>query len=210
MIEINLLPEELRPKRTSSIDFSQVLQAKVVFIIVGCAVALHLLLIGVGLMNNKRVNAMRLKWQGLTSKSKEIERLQKELKEVKQKVPLIEQLIENRVCWAQKLSQASNLIVSGLWLSEFSVRAEKEDLPGQGEQMVKMLTIRGSAASRTKDEPALIGIFMQNLKDDPSFSADFSDIELGPIRKRMIKDTEVMDFVLFCRFKPEREKALQR
>ena len=80
----------------------------------------------------------------------------------------------------------------------------------QGEKLVKMSTIRGSAASRTKDEPALIGIFMQNLRDDPEFSVDFLEIELGPIRKRMIQDTEVMDFVLFCRFGPEREKALQR
>ncbi|MFH1045461.1 MAG: hypothetical protein V1727_00670 [Candidatus Omnitrophota bacterium] len=206
MIEINLLPTELREKKTLAVP--QIFQAKLVGIVVLCILATHLLLIVVAAMSAKRLAHFKVKLQTLTPKGKEVAQLQVELNEANKKIPMIEQLMQNRILWSKKLSRVNDLMVPRVWLSEFSLREEKEELENKGTG--KLLIIRGSAASRTKDEPALVGMFMQNLKDDPVFSEDFSDIELGPIRKRLIGDTEVMDFNLYCRIKPERIKALSR
>ena len=93
----------------------------------------------------------------------------------------------------------------GVWLNQITI--ERQRVRDRDEAL--HFIIRGSAASRVKDEPALIGKFMQSLKDDPSFSADFAEIELGPIKERRIAQTEIMDFVLNCQFKEDRARLLQ-
>ncbi|MBU3933863.1 MAG: PilN domain-containing protein, partial [Candidatus Omnitrophica bacterium] len=123
-----------------------------------------------------------------------------------------EQVIKNRILWSKKLNQLSELMVSGIWLNELKVepwtKVKVQPLAQAKGQPLKYLIIQGSCASRTKDEPALIGRFMQNLKDDPLFSSDFAEIELGPIEKRLINQTAVMDFILTCRFKQEKVSGL--
>ena len=49
---------------------------------------------------------------------------------------------------------------------------------------------------------------MQNLKADFAFADDFAEIELGPMKKRIIGNTEVMDFYLSCLFKKDRVQSL--
>ncbi|MBN3038667.1 MAG: hypothetical protein JW869_04530 [Candidatus Omnitrophica bacterium] len=212
MIEINLLPSELRPKKKLPIDFdiSNIFQAKLVVVILVGIVLLHLLLHAAGVLSNRRLVGLQAQWSQMTSKNQEIQKLQNELAAVNKKIPMIEQLMEKRILWAEKLNRVSDLLVSGVWLDEFSIREEVVESRGRTEITTKYLLISGSAASRTQDEPALIGIFMQNLKDDPAFAKDFKEIELGPIRKRLIEQTEVMDFTLICRFKEDRLTALEK
>ncbi len=207
MIEINLLPLELREKKKiiTLSAFEGILKTKIIFIVFGCLIFVHLFLISLTVINTKRFNSLKKTWEGLSSKSEKIDQLKRTSSDINEKISLIEQLISNRVFWSEKLNRISNLMVSGIWLNELTLQKQKAKTEGG---FPESLIIRGSAASRTKDEPALIGRFMQNLKDDPSFSADFIEIELGPIKKRLIKQTEVMDFILICRFKQERAEAL--
>jgi len=202
MIEINLLPIEFRTKKEFS--FEQIFKTKIIFTVLAYFILFHLLLYIVAFVNTKRLNILKNNWRALSSKEEKIDQLKDELSKIGEKIPLIEQLISNRILWSNKLNRISDLIITGIWLDGLTLEKQKAS---KGESL-ECLIIRGSAASRTKDEPALIGRFMQSLKDDFSFLADFTEIELGPIRKRLIEQTEIMDFVLNCWFKPDRTEAL--
>ena len=203
MIEIDLLPLELREKKI--IRFEQFFQTKLFLTILGCLVLFHLFLYTATVINSRRLDALQRNWQNLSSKRAEIDRLKGELTEINRKIPLIEQLISNRLLWSRELNIISDLLITGIWLNELSLEKQKT----AKDMVSESLIIRGSAASRTKDEPALIGRFMQNLKDDSVFSANFT-VELGPIKKRLIGQTEVMDFILICRFKQNKTLVISK
>ena len=198
MIEIDLLPLELRKKKKA--PFKRIFKRKMLFAVLGSLVLSYLLLHTATVLTTKRLSKLKRNWQGLSSKKAQIDRLKARLAGANEKIPLIEQLISNRILWSKKLNEINDLITCGIWLNEISIKKQKIQTSGE---FSESLIIQGSAASRTKDEPALIGRFMQNLKDDLSFSAHFAEIELGPIKKRRISQTEVMDFILICRFKDE-------
>lgn len=205
MIEIDLFPKELREKKKFKLNLKPVFKTKLVYTVLGSIVLLHLLLQIITMVNARRIRVLKRNCQSLSSQKAELGRLKAELVELNSKIPLIEQLIINRVAWSKKLNSISDLLVDGIWLEEISLGGEKTKA---NQQTLEYLIIRGSAASKAKDETALIGRFMQNLKDDTSFCGDFIDIELGPIKKRQIVQTEVMDFILFCRFDPEKVQSL--
>ncbi len=48
---------------------------------------------------------------------------------------------------------------------------------------------------------ASIGKFIKSLKDNNSFFSDFSDIDLGSIKRDKVNDQEVMSFKITCFFK---------
>lgn len=203
MIEIDLLPQEFRTKKKAYL--TQIPKKEIILAVLGCLVLFHLFLISLTAMSAKRLKGLKGTWQELAPKRERLDGLKKQLSEINARIPLFEQVIKNRILWSKKLNQLSELMVSGIWLNELSVETKKAQAKGQP---LKYLIIQGSCASRTKDEPALIGRFMQNLKDDPLFSSDFAEIELGPIEKRLINQTAVMDFILTCRFKQEKVSGL--
>jgi len=199
MIEIDLLPLELRKKKR--IPLEQILKTKLIFAVLGGVILLHLFLHILVALNSVRFSKLEKSWQGLAKQRQQIARLRNEAAKFGQEMPLIEQLMESRILWSEKLNRISDLIIKGVWLKKLTLEKEEAKKVQTKEIISEYLMIRGSAASRTGDEPALIGRFMQNLKDDSAFSADFAEIELGPIKKRRIAQTEVMDFVLICRFR---------
>ncbi|MFC1632216.1 PilN domain-containing protein [Candidatus Omnitrophota bacterium] len=207
MIEIDLLPANLRQKSKFSFNLQPALKMKIVFIVLGGVILLQFFLSTIVFINNKRIAALKNNRQKLAPQKQQLDQLRTELSALNSRMPLIEGLFSQRVIWSEKLNRISDLMVAGVWLREIDLQTEQQ----KGQQVSSIdLIIRGSAASQAKDEPALIGKFMQNLKDDSVFSGDFSDIELGPIKKRKIAETEVMDFILNCRFRPERLEALIR
>lgn len=213
MIEINLLPAELRKKKKKKVpSFEFSFNKKIPLVVFGGLVLFHLLFISLNTVTKIRLKSLKNNWQGISLKREKLNQIKAELKEVNAKIPLIEQLMRDRILWSRKLNQISELAVPGVWLNELSLEIKEEALPrpiartkvktpAAKPKVLKYLIIEGSCASRGKDEPALIGRFMQNLKSDASFSSDFTGIELGPIKERRIEQIEVMDFILTGRFK---------
>ncbi len=197
MIEIDLLPAELR-ERKKKLPLGKVFKKRTLIAILAGLVVFQLFLQALIAVTNNRINKLQQTWQGLSSQKAQIDQLKAGLAGTSAKVPLIEQLISNRLLWSKQLNKISDLLTAGIWLNELSINKETAKPSVKARES---LIIQGSAASLKRDEPALIGRFMQNLKDDSSFSAHFSEIELGPIKKRQIGQTEVMDFTLICRFK---------
>lgn len=193
MIEINLLPEELRRKERLKLPKE--------FYIIGISMLGFLIILHAttGMLiewRKHRVVKLNRRWTELAPLKKEIDIVKQELADLNQRVEGIDQLMVKRFLWSEKLNQLSDLIVPGIWLRELSLlpHVESRDLP-------PTLTLKGSVISRRGEETAVVGKFMANLKNDKGWSFDFDKIELKSMQRRKIKDTEIMDFVLICYFK---------
>lgn len=78
-------------------------------------------------------------------------------------------------------------------------KAEKE---APKEVLKPVLRIRGSVYAPGQ-ETAAVGEFLKALKADSSLEAYFSDIELGAMTHRLVKDQDVYEFEINCRLRRE-------
>ena len=66
---------------------------------------------------------------------------------------------------------------------------------------VRYLNISGYASSMGEQGTALVGKFINGMKESPAFFSDFSDIKLESIKSEKVLDQEVMSFQITCQFK---------
>lgn len=183
MIEINLLPEELRKKRIKFIKSD-----KTFFLIGAClAGTLVILILGINLLiciNFRSSRILKEKLEFLKQEAKEAELLSQELSSFKQKLRIIDELMRRRFLWSKKLNELSNLVSPGVWLTEFFFDPQQ------------LMRISGSVVSKKGEEMAFVARFMKNLEGDVSFFGDFKEIELEGIQRRSVQGREVVDFTL--------------
>lgn len=211
MIEINLLPKELRKKKIElpSINIS-------VIPIVVAVLMIHLLLVFSTNMKARTLTRLENKWQDILPEKEDAERLKGELTKMREKIDAVDGLIQGRMSWAKKLSDLSDAMMQEVWLNRLWLeqkiilqRVEPEKSEGGGAQagaatkgtVVKTLHIDGSVIATGGEEAAAIGKFIRNLKNNKAFFADFKEIETTSIQRSQLKDVEVMDFELICYFK---------
>jgi hypothetical protein len=69
----------------------------------------------------------------------------------------------------------------------------------------QILILKGSAVSPTsEEETALVGKFIESLRNNKDFYGDFEDIKLSSIQRKKTGSMEVMDFTIICYFKSGR------
>jgi Tfp pilus assembly protein PilN len=96
---------------------------------------------------------------------------------------MIQQLIGQRINWAEKLNKLSLNLPSGVWFNEIQVNS-------------KEFILKASVISLQKEEMNLINAFIDNLKNDKDFFKDFNNLELNSAQKRVIGGYDVTDFIL--------------
>lgn len=226
MIEINLLPEELKkrkraaPKREShAIKMERLPMVKIVVIAVIAIIAIHIVVFGFGIFAGGNFNKLERDYKELMPEKRGAERLKDHVQKMSSKVAAIDELMVKRFSWAKKLNELSDSITPGIWLTELNYdervverpkdvsantskgRPAKEGVAGMEKVMERYLVISGAASSATEEGTALIGRFMKSLKENPLFYSDFSDIELGNIKREKVDNQEVMSFKITCFFK---------
>jgi Tfp pilus assembly protein PilN len=184
MININLLPEELKKQR--------VVLPKGLFALGGAIliVLLSLWLSSVSASYEKTKQTsddLENRWQRILELKNEYGKYKKTLKSLEKRSMVVNYLMADRINWAQKLNELSSVLIDGIWLNEININSTT-------------LSIEGSVYSKEGREEAIVGNFMNDIKNNKTFFADFSDVELKII-KRQIKDVEHISFVLFCRLK---------
>lgn len=225
MIEINLLPEEFRPKepRFKKIDMSGVsLQnIPVINIAIGIAaalVALHVILFVIGAYGRVTYGALSKKYNEILPQKKEADTLKVQVDVINKKVSAIDGLMVKRFSWAGELNALSDSMTPGVWLTNLSYEEKEAERTAQGhgqgnnkkqeavrsrgeKTTLMYLIISGYASSMGEQGAALIGKFIKSLKDNPALSSHFSEIELGSIKSDKLQDQEVMSFRITCLFK---------
>lgn len=210
MIEIDLLPKELRKKKMDLPDISFLY---IIASFVGIIIVIHLLLSLSINVKTKSLKRLQNRWQVILPEKETADKLKCELTTMRNRIDGIDNLIQSRINWAKKLSDLSDAMIPAVWLNkmwlEKKVILQKAEVK-KGEETantepqsitVKTLHLNGSVIATGGEETAAIGKFIRSLKNNQGFFSDFSEIESVSIQRSRLKDIEVMDFELICYFK---------
>lgn len=227
MIEINLLPQEMRKKepRFKAIEFGDIDLKNLPVKNIGIAavvvlLALHAILFVMGSYSKSKIAEITKKYNAILPERNNAQALKSQIDLINRKVAAIDELMVKRFGWAEKLSSLNDSVTPGIWLSELTYDEKigesakkvvtKQVAAGGKNQalkqstekvMLRYLLISGYASSMGEQGTASIGKFIKSLKDNPRFYSDFSRIELGSIKSEKMQDQEVMSFKLTCMFK---------
>lgn len=193
MIEINLIPEELKGKAGAKKAGAGIgIESKYLLYIIPAVLAIlvctHLYLAVSNLLKSNQLRSLNRKWQELEPQRKTLEVSTKEQALISQDAREIQQLTKERIIWSQKLNKLSLLLPSGVWFNEISVTA-------------KDFTLQGSVVSLQKEEVNLIKKLIDNLREDADFFKDFNSLELGSVQKKTVGSYDIADFILAGKIK---------
>lgn len=186
MIEINLLPEELKVKTRGKLTGIGIGIKHFLYLIpfvLGVLICAHVYLAVLNITRNNQLRILNNRWLSYEPQRKALEAFNKEYAVISSDALAIKQLIEQRVSWARILNKLSLDLPSGIWFNEISA-SEKDFI------------LQGAAVSLEKDELGLIKKLLDNLKNDPGFFDDFKAVELSSVQKKAIGTYDVVDFVL--------------
>jgi Tfp pilus assembly protein PilN len=184
MIEINLLPEELKSKAKKSEEERELNQILYfVPLLFGILLVIHLSLAAVFVFRAYQISILNAKWRSLEPQRKLLSQSQQEYDLLSQDSRIAQQLDAGRISWAQKIKRLSADLPPGIWFNE-AVFSSKECI------------LKGSVISLKKEEMSLINRLISNLKTDVLFFKDFGSLELSSVQMRSIGGYNVVDFVL--------------
>jgi cell division protein FtsL len=194
MIEINLLPEELRVKTKQKVPVQQVVVTNTtgftqekVFIyalpaILVVFVLLHFYFAVISIAKGGKLASLNRKWLDLGPQKKVFDEYDQQYSSASANASLTQLLINQRTLWAQKLNKLSLNLPAGVWFNDITMSKQS-------------FIIQGSVISMQKDELSLINKLLDNLKADKDFS-DFNSFELSNVQKRTLGSYDISDFVL--------------
>lgn len=222
MIEINLLPEELRKKEGLKLPKLPIIPIAIA--IVAVLVLVQALLLALIQARKATLNSLNNKFSSIALSSVEAEALKNKIDNLSGKVKMMETLSASRFIWSKKMNDVSDSMVSGIWLRSLYIEKEKMEgatmpmampppqagQPGMPPELPKaptpkaFLILEGSALVQEGKEPGTVGKFVTALKENKSFFEDFDEIELRGVERKTVgqsSNTEVIDFKISCRFK---------
>ncbi|MFA5117917.1 MAG: hypothetical protein WC695_03585 [Candidatus Omnitrophota bacterium] len=200
MIEINLLPEELKQKAKSTgstFELKYLLLLIPLFVVI--LVLLHLYLGITMLVKAGQVNALTAKFKQFQPQLQELEKFNKGSAAKSSDDQMVQQYLTQRIYWSLKLNKLSEHVPDGIWFHNLSI-ASKEFL------------LAASVVSLQKEEMSLINKFISNLNADKDFMKDFSALELSSVQKRTKGSYEITDFVLrgLARVQPKAQQGKKK
>ena len=179
MIEINLLPQQLRIKRDDKLGLILFIASVVLVILL----MLNVYVVSLTAVKEFQLGRLKKKWDGLGQQREKVNQALKFSSNLSQDAKIIQQLLGNKISWSFKMSRLSQLLPGGMWFNEISVKG-------------KSFSLLGSVISLKKEDMSLINLFLNNLKQDKLFFGDFSNIELISVQRRVLGGFEISDFVL--------------
>ena len=193
MIEINLLPEELRNrvvkpvkiKRSVSVRAKPGPQQLILLIplIFALLIAVHIIIVFLGVTRSFQLSSLKGKWERMLPERKTWEDFNNEYMLYSGDSQDMQKLLNERINWAEKLNRLSLILPSGIWFEAISVSG-------------KAFQLHGKVVSLTKEEVSLLRNFIDDLKNRPGFIKNFNSLELSSIQKETIGGYEVADFNL--------------
>lgn len=183
MIQINLLPEELRQikaetKKSKPRDIVYTFYVLFIFLIF-----FHFLFLIIGISRTVKFTLLNKRWNSLLDKRKVLEDFKKEYLQESESTNQANQILKNRISFTKVLNCLILNLPRGIWFNNLNFDKN-------------VLSISASVVSLEKEEMVLVNKFIDNLKNDKYFSNNFKKIQLGSIQKRNIAGYEVFDFSL--------------
>jgi len=177
MIEINLLPQELKEKeKTAKFEVRNLLY--LLPVIFAFLIIIHLYLLTASLVFSNNYRTLQNKLKTLEPERKELEKIALTPDDL-----AVRQLVKEKTNWADKLSILSAKLPQGIWFNELTM-------------LDKEFTLKCSVISLEKQEMSLINKFINGLKEENSFIQSFKKLELGPAQRDIIGSYEILKFTL--------------
>lgn len=191
MIEINLLPEELRRKeeRIDILAELPIQRGAIIFVIV--FFIFQLLASAYAFYLSSHFKAMKTESAVLMAANKEVAAQKASILSIKKRIEKADAVIRRPFYWSGFLNALSDSVTKGVWLNGLSITADGK---------TSRLKLNGSVVGKG-EETAYAGKFIKELKSNPVFNELFDEIELSTINQKKIKDFDVYDFVIQCNFK---------
>jgi len=214
MINVNLLPKDLIPKKRNFIPYIAIgALAVVLFMWYGSSLASTSFKLANGQQELEAIQDDISKLDDIVSQVKQLEQ---EKMIVSKKEQAVEQIMAGRTMWSHELYTLAGLVPEGIWLENISIGSRKRPVvievpnpnrsPGQPPTIQKTvvqsfpaLRMTGFALSPQREKGlSLIGEFIRNIKNDEVFSLRFIAPEMRSIERQDYKDQTVMKFVMDC------------
>ena len=194
MIQINLLPEDLRVKSKNKTVEHETVAKPVNFspdqlfiwalpVLLGVFISAHIYFAVILISKNGQLVALNRKWIELEPQKKMFDEFNNVYSSASADASMVEMFNSKRILWAQKLNKLSLNLPGGVWFNDITINS-------------KDIVIHGSVISLAKEEVNLVNKLLENLKADSEFSKDFISFELSNVQKKNVGGYDIADFVL--------------
>lgn len=194
MIEINLLPEDRRPRKASPADEKFFMSLLVIPLVILALVVSHAYLGVMYIVKSSRVNVLSAAWKQMEPERVKLEGMKNKIAASSSDARAVNDILSNRIVYAEKLQKLSEYLPSGIWFNDiFFSRKE--------------LIVKGSVVSLRQDELELISSLRDAMVNDKDFMKNFNSVEMGPVQRRSIGTYEVLDFIFTAQVKSTQVKS---
>jgi hypothetical protein len=151
--------------------------------------AIHAILLFVNIGKLAQHKALQIQRDSMRSDREKVDSVVNELRVFQGKYNALEDVtIKGGLSWAQKLNIMSDILPRGMWFKKVSLDNSA-------------LFIEGSTISQDANEIVSVSRLISSLKDNVEFMENFTEIELGSVQRRSIKNVEIADFVITMKLK---------
>ncbi|MFC1590217.1 PilN domain-containing protein [Candidatus Omnitrophota bacterium] len=229
MLEINLLPPEMKKKRQRAAamkmpDLGMLTGIPLPLMIAGffgLIICVQLVAFGLVMLADAQHSSFNERSKNVMPLVKEVKALKGEIETLSNKTKAIDEIIEKRILWSKKLNDLSDSVTPGIWLTRLyyeeklkeEVKKEKKKRKKRSKKKgkekeeeikpVRIVGITGYAYTKYEDPTTSVTKFIESMKANEDFAEDFSSIEVGgPIQEAMVYDVDAMSLKYpSCRLK---------
>lgn len=207
MIEINLLPRELR-RSTSGLNIPK----SALFGITGAAIFACVLggltfwqMQQLASVESQIVKA-QAKVESMRADIELVDRLTNVKKSIAQRLEAIETLDRNRGEWVRNLEDIVAVIPEYLWLSGFRRNEFRQNKPSKDDTTAAAVVTNDYLFDGYCYSLSSLANLVLNMQDSPRFS----DVALRKASFTDVKDRKVYEFTVFCLLQPASDEELDR
>lgn len=187
MIKINLLPTNLRKK-----DIVHKIPLPVImYFVTLIVIALHLIFFVLSVYKKVQLGSLNQTWERMQPQFREVDVLKNSLVVKRDKARVMEYILNRNLYFTEFFNKINQAVPKGLWLNRLSFSYNG-------------LVIGGGVFSFGTEEISLVNIFFNELKNNELFLENFSNFNLDSVQRRVIKEYEILDFLLTADINKER------
>jgi Tfp pilus assembly protein PilN len=210
MINVNLLPPELRPIRRSGLPY-------IIVAVAGTVVVIALLSIFMAnkltVANNEaELEGLKADLQRVRESAKQVKELEAKKASVEAKDKAIRDINSDRIVWSKQLYYLARLMPDQVWLKDVEVetktRTETVPVPDapEGQPQTKQvpvpyqsLKLTGYALSYKEEMGVnLVGVFVNAIENDTDFTTFFKSPEPQLLKDEEFGGVNVKEFEVNC------------
>jgi len=204
LVKVNLLrPESGGVKKMVALKFGMGGLQKILFLLSTILFLGGIILMFYTYYQKKNLSRISSQYWQAEKVKEEISALNKEKDGLISRIDLLNGYLKRELIWSERLGQLRNLIPQDAWLTELFF----EKKPGKEER--SSLNLRGGLMAKGNISPiSILSSFVDKLKSNKEFSADFDNPVLADLRTEMKSGIETMVFSIEMPLQKEKVASL--